>query len=131
MALNSIVLDDGVTSSDRPVSLIRMTLLRENSMAGYVILDIHITDEALHAEFRQRVGPLVEARGGKFLIRGEVVETIGFELTAGHRMVVMEFETIEQAREWPTLPQHLPEYAELREIRDRSAKVNTIIVEGN
>ena len=102
-------------------------------MAGYVILDIHITDEALHAEFRRRVGPLVEARGGKFLVRGEVVETIGFDLTAGHRVVVMEFETIEQAREWPTLPQHLPEYAELNsvEIRDRSANVNTIIIEGN
>ena len=99
-------------------------------MAGYVILDIEVIDEALHAEFRRRVVPLAEARGGKLLARGEVVEVVGGDLTTLRRVSILEFETVEQAREWPTLPQSLPEYAELRELRDRAARVNMLIVDG-
>ena len=99
-------------------------------MAGYVIMDIEVIDEDVHAEFRRRISPLVEARGGKFVVRGEVLEVVGAESTGHRRMVVMEFPTIEQAKEWPKLHQSLPEYAELREIRDRAANVTVYVLEG-
>ena len=63
-------------------------------MAAYVILyTIEVTDEALHAEFRKRVGPLLQAKGGKYLLRGDISEVIGGELTGHSRMAAMEFET--------------------------------------
>ncbi|MCY3692893.1 MAG: DUF1330 domain-containing protein [Chloroflexota bacterium] len=99
-------------------------------MPAYVILHTtEILDEELHAEFRSRVGPLLEARGGKYLIRGDVSEIIG-EDAAGHtRVAVMEFETTEQAQEWARDPQPPGEYADLRELRNRAARYVSLIVE--
>ena len=99
-------------------------------MAGYVVMDIEVTDEDLHAEFRSRIPALLESRGGKFVVRGKVLEVVGADSAGERRIVVLEFPTIEQAREWPTLHQSVPEFTELREYRDRSANVNTYILEG-
>ena len=100
-------------------------------MPGYVILDtVEVIDEALFAEYRQRVTTLLEAQGGKFVMRGDVVGAVG-DSPSRIRVAVMEFETIEKAREWDTLPQQSPEYASLRELRERAARVNTTIVNGD
>ena len=98
-------------------------------MPAYVILHTtEILDGELHAEFRRRVGPLLEAKGGKYLMRGNVSEIIGGD-TAGHaRVAVMEFETTEQAQEWARDPQPPGEYAELRELRNRAARYVSLIV---
>ena len=75
-------------------------------MPAYVILHTtEILDEELHAEFRRRAGPLLEAKGGKYLMRGDVSETIGGSASSHTRVAVMEFETAEQAREWARYPQ--------------------------
>ena len=99
-------------------------------MPAYVILHTtEILDEELHAEFRRRVGPMLEARGGRYLMRGDVSEIIG-EGAAGHtRVAVMEFQTTEQAQEWARDPQPPGEYAELRELRNRAARYVSLIVE--
>ena len=99
-------------------------------MPAYVILHTtEILDEELHAEFRRRVGSLLEARGGKYLMRGNVSETIGGDTTGPARVAVMEFETTEQAQEWARDPQPPGEYAELRELRNRAARYVSLIVE--
>ena len=42
-------------------------------MAAYTVLyTTEVIDEALHAEFRSRVTSLLEAKGGKFLMRGDM-----------------------------------------------------------
>lgn len=99
-------------------------------MSAYVILyATEILDEELHAEFRRRAGPLLEARGGKYVMRGNVSETIGEDASAHSRVAVMEFETTEQAQEWARDPQPPGEYAELRELRNRAARSVSLIVE--
>ena len=99
-------------------------------MPAYVILHTtEILDEELHAEFRRRVGPMLEARGGKYLMRGDVSEIIGEGVTGHTRVAVMEFETTEQAQEWARDPQPPGEYAELRELRNRAARNVSLIVE--
>ena len=101
-------------------------------MAAYVILyTTEVTDEDLHAEFRKRVGPLLQAKGGKYLLRGDISEVIGGELTGHSRMAVMEFETVEQARDWAGYSQLQGEYVALRELRDRAAKSISFIVESD
>lgn len=98
-------------------------------MPAYVILHTaEILDEELHAEFRRRVGPLLEARGGKYLMRGNVFEVIGGDLTGHNRVAVMEFETTEQAQEWARDPQPPGEYADLRDLRSRAARTISLIV---
>lgn len=99
-------------------------------MPAYVILlATEILDEELHAEFRRRAGPLLEARGGKYVMRGNVSETIGGDASAHSRVAVMEFETSEQAHSWAGYPQPAGEYSDLRELRDRASKSFTLIVD--
>ncbi len=99
-------------------------------MSAYVVLYVtEVTDEERHAEFRSQVVPLLEAKGGKHLMRGDVSEASDGETAAHRRIVVMEFPTVEQARAWAG-PQSEPEYAALRELRDSSANTISFIVEG-
>ena len=94
-------------------------------MAGYVLIDSEVTDEALFAEFRGRVAATIEAYGGKYLVRGGATEVIEGEWMPD-RIVVVEFDNVEQARAWLNSPQ----YTEIKEIRTKSANASVIIVEG-
>ncbi len=40
-------------------------------MAGYMIVNNEVTDEAKYAEFRERIASAVEGAGGKYLVRGD------------------------------------------------------------
>ena len=94
-------------------------------MAGYVVIDSEVTDEALFADFLERVPATVDAYGGKYLVRGGATEVIEGEWMP-HRIVVVEFDNVEQARTWLSSP----EYIEIKEIRTKSANASVIIVEG-
>ena len=94
-------------------------------MAGYVIVHDEIHDQALFAEFRQRVAVTIEAHGGRYLVRGGAVEVMDGDWVPD-RVVVVEFDSVEQAKAWLTSP----EYTEIKEIRMKSAKASLIIVEG-
>ena len=94
-------------------------------MAGYVIVDAEITDEALFADFAARVPAVVAAHGGRYLVRGGATEVVQGDW-APHRVVVVEFDSVEQASGW----QNSPDYAELREMLIKSTNTNVIIVEG-
>ena len=94
-------------------------------MAAYLISDGEITDQALYAEFVDKILPVAEAHGGKYLARGGATRVVGGNWTP-HRLVIIEFESLEQAQSWVSLP----EYAELAEMRDKCSNTNTIIVDG-
>ena len=94
-------------------------------MAGYVIVNDEVTDESVFAEFRNRVAATVEAHGGRYLVRGGAAELVDGDWEPG-RLVVIEFDSVEQAKGWLTSP----EYTEIKEIRMRSARASVVIVEG-
>ena len=94
-------------------------------MAAYWIVDNEITDQDLFAEFAGRIRGSMEAHGGKFLARGGATEVIDGDRTP-HRVVVVEFESMEQARAYA----NSSEYQELTAIRDRSSVTTAFIVEG-
>ena len=94
-------------------------------MAGYILIDSDITDEALFGEFAGKVGDVVEAYGGKYLARAGATEVVRGDFTP-HRVVIIEFESVERAREYV----NSPEYAEITGMLERSANVTEIIVEG-
>ena len=94
-------------------------------MAAYVIVEIEITDPQTYEEYKKVAGPSLEAYGGRFLVRGGATETLEGDRRPG-RMVVLEFESMERAREWWASE----EYAEPKALRQKSARTRMIAVEG-
>ena len=94
-------------------------------MAGYVIINNEVTDEAKYAEFREQVATTIEAHGGRYLVRGGATEVMDGDWSPD-RIVVVEFDSVDQARAWLTSS----EYAEARKIRMKAASASVIIVEG-
>ena len=100
-------------------------------MPAYVVLyTTEVTDETRHAEFRSRMVPLLEAKGGKFLFRGGLSEASDGQPVGNRRIAVMEFPTVEQARAWVG-PQSEQEYVALRELREGASTSMSFIVEAS
>lgn len=94
-------------------------------MSAYVIVDINVADPAGYEEYKNLAAPTVSAYGGKYIARGGRTET--FEGTwRPNRLVILEFESLERARQWL----HSPEYEGPRRLRQETATTNMIVVEG-
>ncbi len=94
-------------------------------MAAYVITDVEITDPDLYRQFIEQVTTTVEGHGGKFVARGGALETILGGWTP-KRLAILEFGSMEQVHTWLDSP----EYTALADIRDRSSRINMVVVEG-
>lgn len=94
-------------------------------MAGYVIAEVEVTDPAAYEEYRKLVPATIARYGGRFLVRGGVVETKEGGWSPA-RLVVLEFPSLEQARRW----YHSPEYAPALAIRLKAASAKLVIAEG-
>ena len=101
-------------------------------MAAFVVAHLEVVDCEDHSEYRLRLPGMLETFGGKMLGRGDIVEVIGGETPSGHhRMIVMEFGSEEDAKGWHTAPQNSPDYAELRELRNKATNTVLTIVSGD
>ena len=94
-------------------------------MAAYVMLDVEITDQAAFAELRERALATVEAHGGRFLVRGGATEVVQGDWTP-HRVVLVEFDSVERAKSWWNSQEH----TQLRAMLDRCSKATATIVAG-
>ena len=94
-------------------------------MAGFVIIDVEITDAERYGEFMEKVTATVEANGGKFVVRGGAFDVIEGDWTPD-RLALLEFATVEDSRAWLASP----EYNALNEIRTSSSNINMVVVEG-
>ena len=94
-------------------------------MAAYVIAEIDVTDTAGYEEYRGLGPPTIAAYGGKFVARGGKVEVLEGSW-APKRLVVLEFESVERAKEWWASK----EYSAAKQVRHKTAVTNMIVVEG-
>ena len=94
-------------------------------MPAYLIADVEVTDPKLFAEYRELVEPTVNAFGGRYIARGGETQLLEGD-RAPNRTVIIEFDSIEQARAW----HDSDEYAPAKDMRFRSANSHVIIVEG-
>ncbi|MCY3994878.1 MAG: DUF1330 domain-containing protein [Rhodobacter sp.] len=92
--------------------------------SGYIIAHIRLTDPEGYREYVRRDTPVLEGRGGRFLVRGGRSEVV--EGDSGDRHVVIEFPSYEEA----VAAYRDPEYQEVAEIRRRCAESTIIVVEG-
>ena len=72
-------------------------------MSAYCIFDItEIIDKEKMGEYRQRVGATVEQYGGRYVVRGGEFEVVEGDWQPA-RLVLLEFPSLEQARQWYNL----------------------------
>jgi uncharacterized protein (DUF1330 family) len=94
-------------------------------MPAYVIVDIHVNDAIGYDEYKNLAPPSIAAHGGKYLARGGQTEVLEGAWSPS-RLVILQFETIEQARKWL----NSVEYRAARELRHKTATSNMVVIEG-
>ncbi len=94
-------------------------------MAAYIVVQVKINDPEKFAVYRDMVPPTLTAYGGRYLVRGGDWE--GLEGTWNpHRLVVIEFGDVMQAKAWWSSE----EYAPAKKLREESTDSKLIVVEG-
>jgi uncharacterized protein (DUF1330 family) len=95
-------------------------------MAAYVISAISaILDPILMEKYRALAQTTIKKYGGRYIVRGGVVEKVEGE-PAPLAIVIVEFPTMERAREW----YRSPEYAEALAICPKALSRRLLFVEG-
>ncbi|MCC7546997.1 MAG: DUF1330 domain-containing protein [Burkholderiales bacterium] len=94
-------------------------------MPAYLISTIDIHDPAGYAAYRALVAPVLAQYGGRFLVRGGTIHPLEGSWLP-RRVVVVEFDSVEQARAFDSAP----EYAQAKAIRHRTSTSSVIVVEG-
>jgi uncharacterized protein (DUF1330 family) len=94
-------------------------------MPAYVIAQLKITDPQGFEEYRKLVPGTIAQYGGKYVVRGGKMEVLEGE-SAPERLVIIEFESAERAKEWWSCE----EYRGAKALRQRTAQTELIVVEG-
>lgn len=94
-------------------------------MAAYVIFDIDIQDQALYDEYRALAPATVSSYGGRYLARGGRTQVLEGDWSP-NRLVILEFESLERARQWLDSPEYTP----VKALRYKAAHTNMVVIEG-
>jgi uncharacterized protein (DUF1330 family) len=94
-------------------------------MKAYIIVDVTIQDPILYEDYKKLTPASIHSHEGKFLVRGGKTETIEGDWAPG-RFVILEFPSIEKAREW----YRSEGYTQAKSIRQRAAHTQMILAEG-
>ena len=93
-------------------------------MPAYVIVEVEVLDPAAFERYKELAPPSIAAHGGRYLARGG--RTDALEGDPPKRLVILEFPTLERARQW----WGSPEYAPARALREKAARIRMLAVEG-
>jgi uncharacterized protein (DUF1330 family) len=94
-------------------------------MPAYILAQIDVHDPETFERYREKVAPLVQAFGGRYIVRGGEITPLEGELSAP-RLVIIEFEDREAAKRW----YFSDEYQEILKLRLDSANGTAVIVDG-
>ena len=91
---------------------------------GYLIGHILVHDKAGYEKFKEMSGPVISEYGGKVLVRNPNPEIR--EGKESGIAIVIEFQNIENAQNF----YESEKYTKARNVRERAAKTDLILVEG-
>ena len=94
-------------------------------MSVYVIVQVTIDDPDRYEEYKALTPETIQNHGGRFVVRGGELDIVEGEW-GYRRLVVLEFDSIDQARGWYSSP----EYQEALKIRKSASRGLVIIAEG-
>ena len=92
-------------------------------MAAYIIFDVEDTDPV--DEYAKLAGESLAPFKKKTILYGGAVEVLEGDWKPNH-LVMLEFESMEQAKQW----YRSPAYSKAKDILRRVASTNVILVEG-
>jgi uncharacterized protein (DUF1330 family) len=91
---------------------------------AYVVARVTVTDPQAYAEYAKDATAAIRQYGGRPLARGGAYEALEGEARA--RNVILEFESLEQAKRY----YHSPEYQAAKAKREGAAIGEFVVVEG-
>ena len=94
-------------------------------MSAYVISDVEPLDAALIAQYRTLAEASIAQYGGRYVARGGAIDAVEGGWEPKH-IVIVEFPSMERAREW----YRSPEYAEALKVRRHALNRRLIFVDG-
>lgn len=94
-------------------------------MAAYILVDARISDQAQYERYRADAPAVIAKYGGRYLVRGGATTVLEGDWQP-HRVVVLEFPTVDAARRF----YDSPEYRALRTIRQDAVSMSIFVVEG-
>lgn len=94
-------------------------------MPGYIISNIEIFDTDAYGQYQELALDAIKQYGGEFLTRGNVPEVMEGTWQP-HRIVVVKFDSIEDAKAM----YNSPEYQAAKAKREGAADFNMIVIEG-
>jgi uncharacterized protein (DUF1330 family) len=94
-------------------------------MKGYVIACVDVHDEERYGDYRAGTVASLEPFEGRFIVRGGETEVVEGSWEAG-RTVVIEFPSLQQARDW----YRSDGYQKIAAIRREASTADIVIVEG-
>ena len=94
-------------------------------MTAFIIARIKVTDPEQYEEYKKLSPGAIEAFGGEFIVRGGEIETLEGPAET-HRVVVVKFESLEQAREC----YYSERYQQAKSKREGAAEAQFLLVDG-
>ncbi|NKB70311.1 MAG: DUF1330 domain-containing protein [Candidatus Latescibacteria bacterium] len=94
-------------------------------MAAYMIVDIEVNDPSTYERYKSEVPALISKHGGEYLVRGGDLEIIEGDWQP-NRLVLFRFPDKESVNAFLNDPEYLP----LKDLRQRVAKTDMVVVEG-
>ena len=112
---------------------LRGSVARQKALGGmnvvvYVIIDISIRDQAAksdYAQYVEKVRPIVEKHGGRYLARGGEIASITGDWKP-ERIILIEFPSADHVRQW----WNSPEYKAIAGLRENATTAKAIMVAG-
>ena len=95
-------------------------------MAAYLLVEAKLSDPLAYEKYKTLAQAAIAQYGGRYRVRGGDVEVLEGDWSKPERLVIVEFESIEQAKTF----YHSPEYQAARALRKEAAEMNILVVEG-
>ena len=93
---------------------------------GYIIAEAKVHDTEAYGQYMPLSLAAVEQYGGRFVVRGGPSEILEGKWSPPQRMIIVEFDTVDQAKCF----YHSPEYQAARESRLGAAEMNMLVISG-
>ena len=94
-------------------------------MPALIIVNVkEIRDAERYETYKKLTPPTIEKYGGRFVVRGGAAEVLEGEWQPG-RLVVIEFPSVEAAKDWASSD----DYAPAKQLRNSIADADLVVVE--
>ena len=93
---------------------------------GYLIAEAKVGDAAAYETYKALAQAAIAQFGGRYLVRGGTAEILEGKWGNVPRLVIVEFDSVEQAKCF----YHSPEYQAARQARLNAAEMNMLVVAG-